>query len=316
MKRKPLWKRRRWSVARLIALLAGVQPGATLDTLRKRYGVTTRDLVSLEKRLMDASEDGIPILSMESSPGIRAKAVIAKRLKEMASLDVSETLWAVRALAAGYGGPKYDKALKSIAAELTKGKWKGDYERFGRFYPDQSPPLLPPEGRLVIDALQENKILGFRYEGADPEKRRVQPVSFRRDHNRWRLLAWDTQRGDWRVFRLDTMKDVKVSGETFVWPKRVDAAKMRSMDLGVFRPAGGEKQVKIKIRKPAWERYQGMFPLSRPPAKGWVTLTLPSNSPEWVARHFLPALGDVRILGPEKFRQAWLAEVESVKKIY
>ena len=46
------------------------------------------------------------------------------------------------------------------------------------------------------------------------------------------------------------------------------------------------------------------------------TLTLPSNSPEWVARRFLPGLGNVQIMGPEKFRQAWLEQIKAVQKIY
>lgn len=316
MKRMPLWKRRRWSVARLVALLAGVKKVTSFETLKKRYGVSTRDIVALERRLLEASADGTPILSLESSYQLTAKANIPAELQEMARLDISETLWALRALAATYGGPKYDKALKSIAAQLTKGKWKGDYERFGRFYPDQSPPLLTSEGRFVIDALQEKKLLNFHYKDSELTQRTVKPLSFRRGKNRWRLLAWDIHREGWRVFRLENMKDIKVSKETFGWPPRMDLNKLKNMDLSVYRPNGEEIQVKIKIRNPAWEKYRNIFPLSHPPANGWVTLTMLSNSPEWVARYFLPVLGDVKILEPIEYKKAWQDEIKAVKAIY
>jgi predicted DNA-binding transcriptional regulator YafY len=112
------------------------------------------------------------------------------------------------------------------------------------------------------------------------------------------------------------MERINLTKETFEWPPRTDFKKLKNMNLSVYRINGEEKQVKIKIRKPAWERYQSLFPLSRPPAKGWVTLNMPSNSPEWVARHFLPALGDVQILEPIVFRKAWLKEIKGIKAIY
>lgn len=88
------------------------------------------------------------------------------------------------------------------------------------------------------------------------------------------------------------------------------------MDLSQYRPTGNEEQVKIKLRKSAYEQFKYLFPLSSTPREEWVTLSIPSNSPEWVARRFLPSLGDVQIISPEKFRQAWLNEVKEVKAIY
>jgi predicted DNA-binding transcriptional regulator YafY len=113
-----------------------------------------------------------------------------------------------------------------------------------------------------------------------------------------------------------SMENVKVLNEKFDWPKGEDLEKMRKIDLSLFRPTGKESMVQVMLRQPALDRYKHLLSGISAPKGGWVTAVLPSSGPDWVARHFLPALGDVQILGPEPFRQAWLNEIKAVKSLY
>ncbi len=319
MKQIPLWKRRKWSINRMLALVAASKKQTTLENIQKRFGLNARDLMAMQWRLHSASDDGRPLLGVRSSTthqGPTVKAAVSNDLLQMAGLNLSETFWAVRALNSAYGGPLFDKALKGIAAEMTQGKWKENFENLERFYPDPSPAVLLPEGCRIIDAIQHSRYLIFHYKGGELVKRIVKPVSFRQDHRRWRLLAWDIQREGWRVFRLDQMKRTKLGEKWAPWLSEKELKDFKNMDLSVFRPTGQEVQVKIKIRQPAYDRFKHLFPHTSVPTKGWVTLTLPSNSPEWVARHFLPALGDVQVQAPAEFRDCWLKEIKAVQAIY
>jgi predicted DNA-binding transcriptional regulator YafY len=285
--------------------------------LNKRFGLTSRDLLELEWSLQTGRPGDTPILILDhSAKGPTAKAAISRKLLELASLNLSETLWAVRALEGAYGGSRYDKTLKSIKEAMTKGAWKENYETLNEYYPVPNPPVFPPEGRLVIDALQEQRLLSFQYKGAKIERRNLKPISFRKDHDRWYPYGWDNDRGDWRCFLLRDMKNVKVGDKWASWLPERDLNEIKAMDLSHYRPHGNEEQVKVRIRQPAYDRFKYLFPLSRAPQEGWSTLTLPSNSPEWVARRFLPGLGNVQIMGPEKFRQAWLEQIKAVQKVY
>jgi predicted DNA-binding transcriptional regulator YafY len=319
MKQKPLWKRRKWSLNRLVALLSASKKETTFAALKERFGLTLRDLMEVERGLLTAANSGSPLLGLQwegAKGGLTAKSMVGKEIQQLAGLDLSETLWAVRALEGAYGGPRYDKALKSIARAMTQGEWKEYYERLDQFYPEQNPPLLPPESRAVIETLQEHRFLSFQYKGAKTEQRTLKPISVRRDHNRWYVYGWDVDRKDWRNFLLRDMENAKAGDKWASWLPERDLREIKAMDLSHYRPSGNEVQVKVKIRQPAYGRFKYLFPLSNPPAKGWATLTLPSNSPEWVARRFLPGLGNVQILGPEKFRLAWLAEIKAVQQIY
>jgi hypothetical protein len=317
MKQKAIWKRRKWSITRLLAFVSASKTRVTFATLTKRFGLTTRDLVALQWGLRTGSPDDSSILIVgHSQKGPTAKSAISRDLLRLAALDLSETLWAVRALEGAYGGSRYDQTFKGISSSITKGEWKDNYEQLNEFYPEPNLAEFPPEGRVVIDAIQESRVLTFRYKGEKAERRSLKIFSFRKDHDRWYLYGWDTVRNDWRCFLLRDMKEVKLGERWTHWLPEREVEKIREMDLSQYRPTGHEEQVKIKIRKSAYHRFRYLFPLSSTPREEWVTLNLPSNSPEWVARRFLPGLGDVHIVGPERFRQAWLAEIKSVQQIY
>ncbi|OLT33230.1 transcriptional regulator [Actinomadura sp. CNU-125] len=68
------------------------------------------------------------------------------------------------------------------------------------------PELLVTLARARRDTVR----VRFRYAGrhGDERERTVEPVRMVATSHRWYLMAWDVDRDDWRVFRLDRMRDV------------------------------------------------------------------------------------------------------------
>src|SRR4051812_15055805 len=66
--------------------------------------------------------------------------------------------------------------------------------------------LLVTLARACRDAVR----VWFRYaaRSGDERERTVEPVRMVTTGRRWYLMAWDTDRDDWRTFRLDRMREV------------------------------------------------------------------------------------------------------------
>lgn len=64
-------------------------------------------------------------------------------------------------------------------------------------------------GQLAL-ACRDLERVRFRYErpGADPTRRVVEPHSLVASDRSWFLVCWDVDRGDWRTFRVDRIRDL------------------------------------------------------------------------------------------------------------
>lgn len=76
-------------------------------------------------------------------------------------------------------------------------------------------PLVDPQVlTTVASACRDRERLRFAYTGRDgtPSRRLVEPRSLVNLGRRWYLLAWDSDRGDWRTFRLDRIERAAAAG--------------------------------------------------------------------------------------------------------
>jgi predicted DNA-binding transcriptional regulator YafY len=107
------------------------------------------------------------------------------------------------------------------------------------------------------------------------ERRRVQPHHVLTWRGRWYLVAWDLDRGDWRVFRVDRMALRTPNGPRFT-PREVPGGDVHAFVRARFKGSDGPD---------AW------------PCTGTVVLTLPAAAA-------LPFAGDgiVEDLGGERCR--------------
>ncbi len=116
---------------------------------------------------------------------------------------------------------------------------------------------------LLAAACRDHEVLRFAYAGRDGDSaRRVEPHRLVFTGRRWYLLAWDTDRGDWRTFRADRIDPRPPTGPRFV-PREPpeDAA------THVVRGAGSlawPHPARVRLHRPAAE-------VELPAAAGLVT---------------------------------------------
>lgn len=76
------------------------------------------------------------------------------------------------------------------------------------------PPLLLDDEEAVAVACRDHEIITFDYEGRQgtSTRRRVEPCHLVDSGGLWYFLAHDTDKDDWRLFRLDRITDTTVTG--------------------------------------------------------------------------------------------------------
>ncbi|WP_246530836.1 helix-turn-helix transcriptional regulator [Streptomyces bathyalis] len=81
-------------------------------------------------------------------------------------------------------------------------------------------PAPSPSAKTVsalAEAIARQHLVTIHYVGASGEAttRQVEPHRHIHLHMRWYLLGWDTDKEDWRVFRLDRVAELRVHSRTF-----------------------------------------------------------------------------------------------------
>jgi predicted DNA-binding transcriptional regulator YafY len=101
------------------------------------------------------------------------------------------------------------------------------------------PPLV--DGSALSElatACRDCRSLQFEYRNhaGEATQRRVQPLRLATVGRRWYLIAWDTDRGDWRSFRVDRMAETLNVGDIFV-PRQVPTDVAARLERGIaFEP--------------------------------------------------------------------------------
>ncbi|MFT4128263.1 MAG: YafY family protein [Gordonia sp. (in: high G+C Gram-positive bacteria)] len=79
------------------------------------------------------------------------------------------------------------------------------------------PAVSADDLTAVATACHRHERLRFAYRAGDgtESRRDVEPYRLVRNGRRWYLVAWDTQRDDWRSFRVDRMRPTTPTGPRF-----------------------------------------------------------------------------------------------------
>ncbi|MGH3546421.1 MAG: helix-turn-helix transcriptional regulator [Mycobacteriales bacterium] len=217
---------------RMLALLSILQTGRPFrgEELTRRVSVSPRTLRRDVDRLRGY---GYPV---ETSPGPGGYyRLAAGRTMPPLVLDDDEavaTLLALASLAAiepsTEGGPSPQGGITDAA---TRAYGKLDQFLPARLRPrvisirasletspQRAPSVSAQQLSIAAGAIAHHETMSFTYTDARGERtdRRVEP--YRQVHHllRWYLLAWDIERRDWRVFRLDRVTDPLRTGDRYV----------------------------------------------------------------------------------------------------
>jgi predicted DNA-binding transcriptional regulator YafY len=158
----------------------------------------------------------------------------------------------------------------------------------------------------LADAIQRRLLVTFDYSGKDGAitSRRVEPHRQLHFLLRWYVLAWDTGKDDWRVFRVDRITRLRTSTITFT-PRPLPAeTALDYLREGLNKP---RKRVVLTIEAPLQEvadafRYQDAEFSARGEARTEVVLGL--DTWEWLLLPLAFLGAGFTVREPEAFREA------------
>ena len=118
-----------------------------------------------------------------------------------------------------------------------------------------SGPTVDPECLTVIaGSCRDFQRLRFAYRARDTAttRREVEPYRLVILGRRWYLVAWDTQREDWRTFRVDRLSEPRATGVRFD-PRELPAADATAYVLENLSGAVYRYRARVTLHAPAAE---------------------------------------------------------------
>ena len=182
------------------------------------------------------------------------------------------------------------RALQDATSTLTGGGVEVDGE------------VLMTLARACRDAVR----VTFEYAAREGETstRTVEPVQLVATARRWYLMAWDTDRDDWRTFRLDRMRDTAATTWRFRPRDHPDPAAyvQQSVVASPYRFVA-----KVRVHAPAAEVRDQMPPQVGSVEEdddGWSLLVIGGDDLGWMAAHLARLGHDLEILEPPELKDA------------
>lgn len=164
------------------------------------------------------------------------------------------------------------------------------------------PELLVALARACRDAVR----VRFRYagRGGGEQERTVEPVRMVATSRRWYLMAWDTDRDDWRTFRLDRMHALVTTTWHFRPREHPDPAAYVQHSV-----AGAPYRylARVRVRAPA-DRVRELVPPQAGRVEddrdGWCVLVAGGEDLDAIAVHIARLNFEAEILEPPELREA------------
>jgi predicted DNA-binding transcriptional regulator YafY len=159
---------------------------------------------------------------------------------------------------------------------------------------------------VLAVACRNYERIAFRYtdrEGVTTE-REVEPHRIVLVEDRWYLVAFDSDRHDWRTFRIDRMDDMRELGRRF-HPRDLPAGDAAAFVRAGLREAPARHSVEADVELPADEVTAriGRWATAVPWGQRRCRVTIAADSPDW-AIFALGILGaDFELLGPPEVAQ-------------
>ena len=165
--------------------------------------------------------------------------------------------------------------------------------------------------RTVNDAIEGGRVLELHYYKENEDefvKREVEPYQLVSGPEGWYLGCYDLGRNDTRHFRLDRMKEARLTRRSFE-PREGTDERLAEQEWLVHGEVGsaGVARVWVSPERARWLREERT--VVEELADGSVVVELPYGSADWLVREILKGVGDLVVLEPEDARRAVLAAV-------
>ncbi len=167
--------------------------------------------------------------------------------------------------------------------------------------------------RTVNEAIHLHRVLELHYYKENEDefvKREVEPYQLVNGPEGWYLGCYDVRRSDTRHFRLDRMKEARMTDHEFEPREGIGEllAEQEWLAHGEVASAGVAR-VWVAPERARWLREERT--VVEELADGAVVVEVPYGSTEWLVREILKGAGDLVALEPDDAREAVLAAVSS-----
>ena len=158
-------------------------------------------------------------------------------------------------------------------------------------------PLLA-DLRDAIAGRKRVRIVYYSFGRDKVTERSVDPYIVFSTLGNWYLSAADDRSGEHRLFRVDRIKEMVPTGETFELPEGFDPG--RAASAGLFVPSPRDIEVTLDLGPGAgWVLEVTPYDRAESRPDGWTRMTLRTPNLEWLVRLVLRLGEDVRIVSPE-----------------
>ena len=235
-----LQARREWSGAELADQLGVSTRTVRRDVERvRRLGYPVRATSGVAGGYRLGAGAALPPLLLDDDEAV-AVAVGLRTAAGGSVAGIEET--SIRALV------KLEQVLPSRLRHRVNSLWTSTVPVAGGDGPTVSPEVL----LAVADACRGHQRLRFDYHdhGGAASVREVEPHRLVCWGRRWYLLAWDPDRRDWRIFRVDRIEPRIPAGPRFTPHHLPDGEVAARVMRGVWS-AGWRHRARVRLRAPA-----------------------------------------------------------------
>ena len=182
----------------------------------------------------------------------------------------------------------------------------------------------------VMEAMTDNQeivIEYLKYSSDTPERLTLHPYAVKESAKRWYIIAYCVERQGLRVYGMDRVRRLEITGNTFPMPKDFDIDSMFAKSFGIYLPEG--KGQKIIFRANAQEAaYIRDLPLhdsqcEESSQEGHITFSIFVCTKDRNGRFYNDLVmefckrGDrIEVLSPADFREAIANEFKKAADIY
>jgi proteasome accessory factor BC len=163
----------------------------------------------------------------------------------------------------------------------------------------------------VNDAIERHRVLELHYYKENEDefvKRQVEPYQLVSGPEGWYLGCYDLRKAGTRHFRLDRIKEARLTRRSFE-PREGTDERLAEQEWLVHGEVGsaGVARVWVSPERARWLREERT--VVEELADQAVVVELPYGSPDWLVREILKGVGDLVVLEPEDARTAVLEAV-------
>jgi proteasome accessory factor BC len=181
-------------------------------------------------------------------------------------------------------------------------------ETFGQFELTQTPQPRAGEAEAdlvatLTEGIRERRLVEIEYQKEGEQtwsKRIVEPYSLERELPNWRVHTWDRTRDAERSFRLDRMRNARLTDETFEPRAGFEPHRLRDARTAKVLYLAG-----VSAR---WAVERGATQLT----DGTALADMPVGSAEWLIGEILSHRGDAVLVEPVEMRRAVAARAREL----